>query len=90
MTFVTSQKKVGSFRIATSAAPPVRQADRRGSVIVGSAYRLDSGVLAAERLARNVRVPVHERSVGILFPRSNMQRVECRDPEAIGAPGSLE
>jgi len=56
----------------------------RRSVILGSICHLDSRVLAAECLARNVRVPVHERPVGILLPRPDMQRVERREPKTIG------
>src|SRR5215467_9991482 len=44
-----------------------------------------SGLLADERLARNVGVPVHERAIGVVLPRPDMQSVERREPEAIGA-----
>src|SRR5882762_11096488 len=52
--------------------------------------RFDSGVLAGECLARNVGVPVHERAVGILLPRPDMQRVERREPEAIRTVEQME
>src|SRR5258705_11730647 len=40
-------------------------------------------VSAAERVARNLGVPVGESARGILFPRPHVQRVEIRQPEAI-------
>src|SRR5262249_28283857 len=42
-------------------------------------------VLSGKRLARNVWVPVHERAVGIVLPGPDMQGIEGREPEAIGA-----
>src|SRR6266498_3956881 len=59
--------------------------DCYGLYHLGPTYRLDSGILAAEGLAGNVRVPVDERAVGILLPRPDMQCVERREPEAVGA-----
>ena len=56
---------------------------RSGSYRWQSWNRNLSGVLAAERLARNVGMPVYERAVGILLPRPDMQRVERWEPEAI-------
>ena len=47
--------------------------------------RLDLGGLYAEQLAGNAGVPVHERTVGVIFPRPNMQCVEWLQSEAIGA-----
>src|SRR5438045_8966238 len=45
--------------------------------------RLRSG-LPDERLARNVRVPVYECAIRIIFPRPDMQRVKRRKSEAVG------
>ena len=50
-------------------------------------YRCDGGlvVLPGESVARHVGVPVHEGAVGILFPGPDVQRIEGRKPEAVGA-----
>lgn len=42
-------------------------------------------VLASKRLARSVGVPVHERAIGIILPRSDMQRVERREAKVVRA-----
>ena len=41
------------------------------------------GILAAERIAKNVAMPIYERAVRIFLPRPDMQRVERWEPEAI-------
>ena len=42
-----------------------------------------SRLLGSERGARHVRVPVHERAIGIVLPGPDMQSVERRQPETI-------
>ncbi len=39
----------------------------------------------AESVARHVGVPVHECACGIVLPGPDMQRVERRKPETVGA-----
>jgi imidazolonepropionase-like amidohydrolase len=41
-------------------------------------------VLPGESVAGNLGVPVHERAAGVFLPGPDMQRVERREPEAIG------
>jgi alkylation response protein AidB-like acyl-CoA dehydrogenase len=43
--------------------------------------------LAVEQLARNTGMPVDERTIGVIFPRPNVQRVECLQPETVGEAG---
>src|SRR3954463_6586081 len=44
----------------------------------------------AERVARHVGIPVHERAVRIVLPRPHMQRGERRQSEAIRAGEVME
>jgi hypothetical protein len=46
--------------------------------------RLKLLVLAGERGAGNVGMPVDEGAIGIIFPRPHMQSVERRQPKAVG------
>src|SRR5205807_1987750 len=59
-------------------------AAKRSEGLQRSATMASSLVLSAEGVARNVCVPVHERAAGVFLPRPYMQRVERRQPEAIG------
>ena len=53
---------------------------KKSPLLVG----LDSLSLAAVLLARNVGMPIHERTVWIVLPCPDMQRVERWETEAIG------
>src|SRR5690349_3443272 len=67
----------GNYLLGLSARP------KRGRCLV-------SRILGAERGARNIRVPVHERAIGIILPRPDVQSVERRQPEAIWSVEQME
>ena len=66
-------------------ADPARRAGRSGAKCDRTRLRNRLLVLSGERIARNLGVPVHECALGIALPRPDMQRVERRQAEAIGA-----
>ena len=70
---------LADFRSVLTGKQPLRSIglDRRG-------YRWESMVLAGERGAGNVGMPVHESAIGIIFPGPDVQSVERRQPKAVG------
>src|SRR5437016_9005782 len=57
---------------------------KKGRLFTGPDCGTHLGDLPAECIARHVRVPVHERTGGILLPGPHMQCVERRKSEAVG------